>query len=227
MGVKYDPGGGGGAGVTSFSDPLTAATTFWMGPNWDLSLTFRETSLVGTTLDTFVNNGAQGVTFGSAAGSGALGTFQAFPNTVDNSTIIAQSGTRGSFAQARFTAKSGGLSGFAGITTMMQMSEIGYALMAGILDGGTAVLFRYNGNYAVGSILNAAPFTYVANDVWRLETKVVGATVQLKTFKNGVLQSTDSDAAGSRITSGRYGFTCPGIGPNSFLSFDNFAGGLL
>lgn len=221
---------GRGGGLTpadlTFQDPLTAGVGFYIGPNWGVEITFRSTTMTGDLLDQALNTGAGGMTFGSVNNLN-LGFAQCFPVPVNNRAIIARSSTRGQYAQFRFKLKSGALNAIIEIAVMGNAGESGYAIQLQNLDGGTCALVRHNGNFMASTVLVAALTTYVVNDVLRLEARVIGATVELRSFKNGILVNTFVDNTGSRLTSGRAGMFLLGQSVNSSMSVDNYDGGSL
>lgn len=213
--------------LVTFQDTLVGAASFYIGANWDCEITFHATGMDGVSLDTALNTGAGGMTFGNTGLNLSNGFVQCFPNPVDNRTIIARSSAQGQYVQCVFRGKAGANNAIVGLGAMMSEGEVGYALLMQSLDAGTAQLIRYNGNFGAGVALDAALLTYIVNDILRMECRVVGTTVEIKSFKNGVLQKTTVDNSVNRLTSGRAGLFLLGANTVGSVTISDYNGGSL
>lgn len=214
-----------GHGLLTYQDALTSGTPY-ISPAWDVQISFRSNSLVGTILDALLNTSGAGLQWGSPGGVGATASAQAFPNVLDNGEIIARSATNGQYVQATFVSKNA-VNANLFLTTMGAVSEVGYSISLGGLDGGTAILRRDQGNYGAATLLDAALLTYTGGDILRMETRPVGATIENKVFKNGILQKTVVDSTAGRLLSGRPGLSFVVADAGSSLVVKNYDGGSL
>ena len=210
--------------VVTWSDTLKNIGGQFMGVNWDVNYT-PNSNTGGVTLDGAVNSGATGMTYGSVGGIGASGYAAFFPSQVDNKQIIAQSTTYGQYVQLRFVAQSAAVNTNLFISTMATIFEVGYSMTIATATPGTVGLRRDNGNFGAGTALDTNLMTIVAGDLMRMETRVVGSTVEITTYKNGVFNKLTVDSSAQRLTSGRAGILLVGSQPNSTFTMSDYDGG--
>jgi hypothetical protein len=211
------------AANTSFSDTLLPPDDPpFLGLNWIANISaFSQVS--GVNLDTQVNRVAGvGATFN---GPLIIAEMQFLPR-VNIPAVINKSATRGMFAQMTLTQIIAGISGAVGIGVFIQQNrDGGYALTCQSTTGN----WNLQNLTAGGNIRAAAVPATVVNDVVRLEVRPLSPTnLEFKTFKNGVLSSTDNfnPVPTTSPTSGMYSIYYSG-GNGSTLSFKNFSAGLL
>lgn len=214
--------GGNLAANTSFSDTfIRADDPPFLGLNWMCNMT-QFSAVSGANLDTAVNVIANGATFN---GPLIIAEVFFFPVPVNQRLIQTRGASRGMFAEMKLINIVAGISGAVGLVLYgNQNRDNGYALTCQSTTGNWNLQ-----NLGVGSIRAAAIAASVANDTIRFELRPLSATnLEMKTFKNGILSSTDNfnPVPTTSPTSGLFGIYYSG-GNGSTLSFKNFRGGLL
>ena len=226
MGIHYDPGGGGGLPVTSFSDTLFNTGGALLGVGY-YSVFSKTNGSAGANIDAQVNPSAGGIVFGSGSGVNDNPTrVQFYPQAIDNTAMRAGCVTRGQFAQWTLVSRAAGIDCECPLICFGDPSgnDGGYMLTVQS-ESNNVSLISGLGNPSLYTI-RAIAFACVANDVVRLEVNFASAQNTLRTYKNGILQSTDTDNNGARPLSGLAGFGLQGVFTGVCV-FKNFSCGLL
>lgn len=224
MGVRYEGGGGAAIPITQYSETFNRPDQpFFLGNNWNFQPT-EQCANAPSSMAGGVNVGAGVATIGTGLGNVARSLFT--PAFVDRQAVTAGMLIRGEFAQ--FTVKGFvvGISCDVGLMVYNPNPNDGncYALLLATATS-QANLFRNVGGPAAN--IGANLFAWATNDIIRLEV-IPGATANtVKSYKNGVLQSTIVDNSALRPTGGgHYGLAWFSSNVGT-LSFGDFSGGLL
>lgn len=181
----------------------------------------------GANIDAQVNSGGAGLIFGSGSGVNDNPTrVTFFPQAIDNTAMRAGCATRGQFAQWTLVSRTAGIDCEAPLVCFGDPSgnDGGYTLT--VQSESTNVgLASGTGNPALYTV-RANCFTCVPGDVVRMEVNFATAQNTIRTYKNGVLQSTDTDNNAARPSNGLAGFALLGVF-TGVLVFKDFSCGLL
>jgi hypothetical protein len=225
VGIRYDGGGGAALPTTSFSDPMINSGGVLAGPlYWNVFSVGN--GAAGVDVDSQLNGGATGLVFGSGSGvNNNSMRVSFFPASVDPAAVAAGSLSRGAFAQWTLVSRTAGIDCEVALCLFSSPgNDNGYILQAqsestnvGLSMGrGTVVVYGIRAN-----VMTLAP-----GDVLRFEARWSPASNNLRTFKNGVLQSTDTDVNAGRPQGGQSGFGYLGVFTGVMVMKD-FSCGLL
>jgi hypothetical protein len=217
---------GGSPPRTSFSDTLIGADRpFVMGNNW-----FTQECLVSNLswgeVQTQINIGASGLIYGTGSGiNNSTMAINAFPSLVNRAAVVAKSIVTSIFAELTLDSNPvvGVTAGIGPAVLINPGSDVCYLIQWNSVNTNT-VLFRRDSNGTYTTI-RANCFTRALGDTCRLEAKIVGGFPQLKVYKNGALQSTDTDASGLGPVSGQFGISFSGVFTGQIV-VKNFNGGI-
>jgi hypothetical protein len=226
VGIHYDPGGGASPPVTSFSSTLFNTGAALCGTGF-YAIFSKGNGSAGVNIDAQINPSAGGLVFGSGSGVNDNPTrVQFYPQTIDNTAMRAGCQTRGQFAQWTLVSRTAGIDCECPLVCFGDPSgnDGGYQLVVqsestnvSVISGLGAVSF-YN--------VRVNAFTCAPGDTVRMEVTFAAGANTIRTFKNGVLQSTDVDNNGARPLSGLAGFGLMGVF-TGVLVFKDFSCGLL
>lgn len=191
----------------------------FLGLNWNMEQT-PASNVAGVTVDGNVNVGGGIAAFGATGG-----VYQMIwtPQYVNRQLIKNLSQTRVQYAQIKARSLVGVNCSIGPTVLKAEPNSAGCYIL--ILQGnGTLQLFRNVDASAV--ILNAAVGVWAINDVLRIEATVTPSATTIRCYKNGVLQSTDIDNTGARISFGMYGICYFSSVGASQIGFSDFDGGL-
>lgn len=233
--MKWKQPGDSGGAVLSFADTFHRADQpFMLGDQWVCAPTELSTIVGGANLAASINVAGNQANF-SLCSSNGNNFIVCYPITISWGTVF----TAPQFAQCRITAdNSGGANfGFTGPCAMFNINKnTGYSIETNIIFGVGNQVGKYtvgstNGGGAQSTINNngGAGFAFAIGDVLRIEAipnSPAANQTTVKTYKNGVLQSSDVDAV-NHYSTGVFGifdiFTSVGI----TQSWDNFNGGVI
>jgi hypothetical protein len=226
VGIRYDGGAGAAVPATSFSDAFSGPDRpFFLGNDW---------YLVGTADNTTapvdwggqINIGAGALTYGNGGGVNDNGMFcYAFPSKVDYNAVLARSLAGGLFAELTIVGRAAGVDcGIGPFLFAQPGSTPSYFQQIESINAVTQ-LFRKENAGSTSLVGNA--FNNVNGDTVRLEARITGGNVELKSYQNGVLRNTFVDNTASKITSGGlFGIAFQGVFTGT-VSIKDFHGGAL
>lgn len=233
--MKYKTFGGGSPPVTTFSDTFHRADQpFMLGDQWVCAPTEVSTIVGGANLAASINVAGNQANF-SICSSNGNNFIVCYPVPITWNAVFSVS----QFSQCRLTAdNSGGVNfAFMGPTVLFNINKnTGYSIETNIIFGVGNQVLRYtvastNGGGGQTAINNngGAGFTFAIGDTLRIEAipnfPAVNQTT-VKTYRNGILQSSDVDAV-NHYTSGVFGFFDTFCSAGITQSWDNYSGGAL
>jgi hypothetical protein len=225
MGVEIISfGRGGSMPATQYAETFNRVDQpFFLGNNWNFQPTISCAD-APSAMAASVNVGAGSATIGGPASLNARSYFT--PAFVDRAAVTSGMLTRGEFSQFTIRNVVPGLTGDFGpmVYNPNPNDSNGYMMLLGSSTG-IARLFRDMGPGATQLVANL--FTFLANDIVRLEVTPGVASNSIRSFKNGVLQNTFVDNNALRPTAGgHYGIAWFSNNVGS-ISFSDYFGGLL
>lgn len=226
MGIRYDGGAGAAVPVTSFFDSLIGADRpFYMGNDWYLVGTADNTT-APVDWAAQINIGGTGLTYGNGGGVNDNGMFcYAYPSKIDYNAVLGKSLAGGIFAELTIVGRAAGVDcGIGPFLFSQPGGNPSYFFQVESINAITQ-LFRKENVGVTSMVANA--FNNVNGDTVRLEARIIGGNVELKSYQNGVLRNTFVDNTASKITSGGlFGIAFQGVFTGT-VTVKNFNAGAL
>jgi hypothetical protein len=234
--MKWRPGTDSGSAVLSFADTFHRADQpFMLGDSWVCAPTEVSTIVGGSNLAASINIGGGVQANFSICSSNGNNFIICYPVPISWNIVF----TQPQYAQCRIVADNSGGANFAfmGPAVLFNINKnTGYSIETNVIFGVGNQVLRYtvastNGGGAQSAINNngGAGFTFAIGDVLRIEAipnSPAANQTTVKTYRNGVLQSSDVDAV-NHYTSGVCGFGDLFCSAGVTQSWDNFQGGVI
>ena len=221
--------GGGGGGVTHFSDTLISPDQpFGIGNDWAACLNLVNppvgNAYAGVDFAAAWNRGATGISYTNPGGGGFTPVGFAFPIPVN----WPKCRNRNQFSELQMVTNPAGINRPA-MCCFFQPNGANVYLLQFNTEVSRFSVDRWNNTTQTNLVAPSVTTAYVVNDVLRLEvdTTTTPGTTILRAKKNGTLISTFNDNSGSRLTSGLFGFGGGGSNPAVVSVVKNFNGGIL